>query len=53
MPFFTTSPQGSGLGLAAVRRIARAHGGRIDVESTVGDGSVFTLMLPLSADPRV
>jgi PAS domain S-box-containing protein len=47
-PFFTTRPGGTGLGLPAVRRIARAHGGRVDVESSLGHGSTFTLYLPLN-----
>ena len=46
-PFFTTRPSGTGLGLPAVRRIARAHGGSVDVSSTPGKGSTFTLRLPL------
>lgn len=46
-PFFTTRPAGTGLGLPAVRRIARAHGGTVDVRSTPGKGSTFTIRLPL------
>ncbi len=48
-PFFTSSPNGTGLGLPAVRRIARAHGGRVEVNSTIGSGSTFTLRLPRQA----
>jgi len=37
---------GTGLGLAIVKHIATNHGGRVDVTSTLGDGSTFTLRLP-------
>jgi signal transduction histidine kinase len=46
--FFTTRPGGTGLGLPAVRRIARAHGGNVEVKSSLGEGSTFTLRLPVT-----
>lgn len=49
-PFFTTRTGGTGLGLPAVRRIARAHGGRVEVSSTVGEGSTFSLRLPMTRE---
>ena len=47
-PFFTTTEGGTGLGLPAVRRIARAHSGRVEVKSVLGEGSTFTIHLPLT-----
>ena len=38
--------EGTGLGLAIVHHVARAHGGRVKVDSTPGKGSTFTLLLP-------
>jgi signal transduction histidine kinase len=43
--------KGSGLGLSLVRHIALAHGGNIDVESTLGKGSKFTMWLPINGVP--
>jgi signal transduction histidine kinase len=45
--FYSTRKGGTGLGLAIVDRIARAHGGRMKVESTPGEGTVMTLELPV------
>lgn len=44
--FFTTRADGSGLGLAFVRRIARAHGGRLSISSELGRGTTVSLELP-------
>lgn len=47
-PFFTTkAPLGTGLGLSQVRSIVEVHGGHIDVTSTVGQGTAFTIYWPL------
>jgi PAS domain S-box-containing protein len=47
-PFFTTKPQGSGLGLAIVRKIVDAHDGRIDLNSSSGNGTRFRITLPIT-----
>jgi signal transduction histidine kinase len=44
----TQGRRGSGVGLALVRHVAEAHGGRVTVESRPGEGSRFTLWLPLA-----
>ena len=43
--------RGTGLGLAHVRAVARAHGGEVRVRSTPGEGSEFELVLPVLAPP--
>jgi PAS domain S-box-containing protein len=55
-PFFTTKPtgEGTGLGLSVSYGIIKNHGGEIQVESKVGKGSTFTIVLPLiSPHPRM
>jgi signal transduction histidine kinase len=47
--FYTTKPTGSGLGLAFVRRVARAHGGDASLSSRVGVGTVVSMRLPVRA----
>lgn len=45
-PYFTTKAGGSGLGLPTTRRIIEAHGGRIDVHTTEGQGTDFVVVMP-------
>ncbi len=49
-PYFTTKDKGSGLGLATSYAIVRNHRGLIDVASSVGEGSTFTIYLPAARD---
>ncbi|MBI5060537.1 HAMP domain-containing protein [candidate division KSB1 bacterium] len=46
-PFFTTRKQGTGLGLSNAKKIAEAHGGRIEIISAPGEGTEVKLLLPL------
>jgi len=45
-PYFTTKEAGIGLGLAITERIVKEHGGRLEVESVVDEGTVFSIILP-------
>jgi signal transduction histidine kinase/DNA-binding NarL/FixJ family response regulator len=51
-PFFTTKgrDRGTGLGLALSAEIVRQHGGELEVQSRVGEGSCFTIVLPVSTE---
>ncbi len=46
-PFFTTKPSGTGLGLSICHRIIEAHKGKIEVESKMGYGTTFKIILPV------
>lgn len=48
--YFTTKKDGGGVGLAVCQNIIKAHDGKIDFESTEGEGTIFTIVLPMK-DP--
>ncbi|MEZ9230939.1 PAS domain-containing sensor histidine kinase [Vibrio amylolyticus] len=49
-PFFTTRSQGTGLGLAVVQMVCRAHDGQLELISEQGDGACFTMSIPLQQE---
>jgi signal transduction histidine kinase len=46
-PFYTTKPKGCGLGLAITKRLVEQHHGKIEVASLLGQGTAFTITLPV------
>jgi PAS domain S-box-containing protein len=53
LPFFTTKPTGTGLGMAIVKKIMDLHGGEIEIESRPGQGTTVRLSIPRAARPAV
>jgi signal transduction histidine kinase len=51
-PFYSNRPDGLGLGLFISKKIVSEHGGRIQVESEPGKGSIFTLWLPCDSSDQ-
>ena len=49
-PFYSTSPEGTGLGLPIARRIARAHGGDLVIQSDPDEGTTAQVTLPLRSN---
>ncbi|MDP8217862.1 MAG: ATP-binding protein [Candidatus Theseobacter exili] len=52
-PYYTTKNNGTGLGLSIVYRIIRAHGGVINVQSEPGEGTLFSILIPLGLKRRL
>jgi PAS domain S-box-containing protein len=51
LPFFTTKPTGTGLGMAIVKKIMDLHGGEIEIDSRPGQGTTIRLIIPRAALP--
>jgi signal transduction histidine kinase len=52
IPYYSTRPGGTGLGLPTVRRIVQEHNGTLEVHSEVGKGTRFTICLPAARKPQ-
>ncbi|MFA7124422.1 MAG: ATP-binding protein [Sphaerochaetaceae bacterium] len=52
-PYFTTKPTGSGLGLTMVFKVIKEHHGEINVTSQLGEGTTFTILLPVPKSERM
>ena len=52
-PYFTTKETGSGLGLTMVFKVIKEHQGEISVDSKVGEGTTFTITLPVPTSERL
>ncbi len=53
LPFYTTKPTGTGLGMAIVKKIMDLHGGEIEIDSAPGRGTTIRLIIPRSPLPAV
>jgi two-component system, NtrC family, sensor histidine kinase HydH len=51
-PYFTTKPEGSGIGLWIAQQIVTAHGGRLQARNAEGGGALFAMLLPLKGPSR-
>lgn len=52
-PYYSTKEKGSGLGLSLVHQIVSGHGGRIEVDSKYGEGTTFTVKLPIERGLKI
>ncbi|MDU5021031.1 MAG: ATP-binding protein, partial [Clostridiales bacterium] len=50
---YTRSSEGSGIGLSIIKEIVQIHGGKIEVESEVGEGSIFRIYIPINLENNI